>query len=136
MKNKESAAVFLFAADERKGRAELLSITLMMNKKKRVFLLLTDKRKEELLSITLTTNEEQPIFLLLSLLADKKIVSFFCDHKKESCTAVMYVEFLETQGHLSFSIPEFPCTDLSFSPSSAFEKSDRPTERGTHEETH
>jgi hypothetical protein len=83
----------LFTADERKERAELLSITLTTKEKKRVFLLLTDKRKEELLSITLTTKEEQPIFLLLLLLAGKKNVSFFCDRKKESCTAVTYVEF-------------------------------------------
>jgi hypothetical protein len=33
-KNKDGAAVFLFAADERKGRAELLSITLMTKEKK------------------------------------------------------------------------------------------------------
>ena len=60
------------------------------------------------------TKEELPMFLLLLLLADKKIVSFFCDRKKESCTAVTYVEFQETQGHLSFSIPEFPMYRFEF----------------------
>ena len=44
----------------------------------------------------------------------KKNCELFCDRNKESCTAVTYVEFRETQGHLSFSIPEFPMYRFEF----------------------